>query len=553
MLKNKRFRAGIFISCILLLAGSQKGLAQEISVRTNVLWDAVAEPNLGFELQTGEHWSVGVDAGLKAWPRWLAWDWDSNNPTHWRNFAVVPEVRYYVSEVFRGFFTGADFIYTHYNIGAVEFPLGLYPETKDNRLQGSWWAGGAFVGWAWWPWQHWRLELEAGAAVGLAAYDRYDCPHCGTKLSEERKVGVVPKLALNVAYNPVSRNKHAERKASRMVMSGRDTLTVLNPPVAFVVQLKDIASPKTRPDSLSEYNHWVIPIEKYRPLDYNARPGRDSLMYVNFPLDSDVLKRSYGRNAKVLDQLQQAIELVRDARTTDEFLVSVVGLASIEGPQERNDTLAVRRARAVAAYLQSRTGLPARNFEVTGKGEAWDWFKAQLEAIPEGGEGLSKEEVSALLDIIRTEPDPDVRERKMKAAPQTYRKVVDGLLADQRSSGYIRVYYGNRPDDVTEKWNGKVSALLKEKQYRAAVEAVQGDEALRQRVREDPEAANAYAVALFFDALDKRNEAQEQEALQLLEKAAGTGCENAAHNLEGARKYGPARKEYEAWREVMNE
>lgn len=211
MLKGKYLTITLLCALTLTLLKPCETGAQEISLRTNLLWDAVSEPNLGLEWQTGEHWSVGVDAGLKAWPRWLAWDWDQQNPTHWRNFAVVPEVRYYVKEVFQGMFFGADALYTHYNVGNVPTPFHMYPEVENYRLQGSFWAGGLFAGYAWWPWQHWRLELEAGAAVGLAAYDRFECAHCGTKLAEERRVGVVPKLALNVAYNPVSREKHKAR------------------------------------------------------------------------------------------------------------------------------------------------------------------------------------------------------------------------------------------------------------------------------------------------------------------------------------------------------
>ena len=248
MLKSKWFGAGFLVSCILLL-GSLKGSAQEVSVRTNLLWDGVAEPNIGLELQTGEHWSVGVDGGLKAWPRWLAWDWDNADATHWRNFAVVPEVRYYLKQVFQGFFAGADAVYTHYNVANVTFPFGLYPDAKNNRLQGSYWGGGLFAGYAWWPWEHWRLEVEAGAAIGLAAYDRYECPHCGTKQAEERKVGVVPKLAVNVAWNPVGKSKRTSHSA---VLSGRDTITVLTPPVAFVVHLQEVKTPETEPDRLMQ-------------------------------------------------------------------------------------------------------------------------------------------------------------------------------------------------------------------------------------------------------------------------------------------------------------
>jgi outer membrane protein OmpA-like peptidoglycan-associated protein len=519
--------------------------AQEVSIRTNLAWDAVSEPNLGLELQTGEHWSVGVDAGLKAWPRWLAWDWDQTDDVHWRNFAVVPEVRYYLKEVFQGFFAGADAIYTHFNVGDVQFPFGLYPDAKNYRLQGSFWGGGLFAGYAWWPWQHWRLELEAGAAMGLAAYDRYDCPHCGTKLGEDRKVGVVPKLAVNIAYNPVSKEKHQARKPSQVVVSARDTITVLTPPVAFVVQLRDVMAPQTQPDRLSNDNDWVIPIEKYRPLDYLTRPGRDSLMYVTFEVDSDVLKPEFGNNAKVLDQLQKAIETIRDAETTDELLVSVVGLASIEGSQERNDTLSVHRAKAVADYLRAKTFVGKKHFEAIGKGEAWDWFKAQLEADPAASQKL--------LDIVNNEPNADAREQKIKADPKLYKEVKEKYLADQRNSGYIRIYYSNKPDAATEKLNGSVTALLKAKRYHDAVRTVESDPALLARVEADAEAANAYGIALYFTALDNKDEAAEQRAVGLLEKAARMGSDAARHNLKGIETYGPARKEYEAWKEIINE
>ena len=533
------------LTVVFSIAGSVPLYSQDFSIRTNLLWDAVSEPNLGVEFPVGEHWSVGGDFGLKAWPRWLAWDWDNTNPTHWRNFAVVPEVRYYLNEVYQGFFAGADALYTHYNVGAVPTPFHMYPEVEQYRLQGSYWAGGLFVGYAWWPWQHWRLELEAGAAVGLAAYDRYDCPHCGTKLAEERKVGVVPKLALNVAYNPVSKDKHQARRASQVVVSGRDTITVLTPPVVFTVHLTDVQAPETKPDRLAKENNWVIPIEKYRPLDYLTRPGRDSLMYVTFEVDSDVLKPEFGNNAKVLDQLQNAIEVIRDAQTTDELLISVVGLASIEGPQDRNDTLSVHRAKAVAEYLNQKTFVSKRCFETLGKGEAWDWFKAQLDADSNASEKLR--------DIVYNEPDADARERKIKADAKLYKEVKDKYLRDQRNSGYIRIYYSNLPDAPTQKWNSSVMELLKGKNYSQAVRMVENDPALMARVKADPEAANAYGIALYFTALDAKDEAREKEAIGLVEKAARMGSEAARQNLKGIETYGPARKEYEAWKELMNE
>lgn len=43
---------------------------QGISVRTNLLWDGAAEPNLGLEVPVGRRLSPGLDAGFKSWPRW---------------------------------------------------------------------------------------------------------------------------------------------------------------------------------------------------------------------------------------------------------------------------------------------------------------------------------------------------------------------------------------------------------------------------------------------------------------------------------------------------
>ena len=74
-------RAAFFVWTVLLLtlsAGRAEaqgeterfpGRSEDWNLRTNLLWAATAEPNLGFELAVGEHWTVGGNFGLKAWPR----------------------------------------------------------------------------------------------------------------------------------------------------------------------------------------------------------------------------------------------------------------------------------------------------------------------------------------------------------------------------------------------------------------------------------------------------------------------------------------------------
>ena len=531
-------------------ANQQAASWSGVSLKTNLLWWGAAEPNIGLEFPVGKHVSLEVDGGLKTWPRWLPWDTDNvDNTHHWRNFAVVPEARYYFDQVYDGFFIGADALYTHFNVGNVKFPFGLYPETQDHRVQGSFWAGGLLAGYSLWWGRHLRIEAQAGVAAGLAAYDRFDCDHCGTKTDEIRKPAVVPKLALSMAWNPVVRDKRPQYGTVTQLLSGRDTLTVLTPPVAFVVHLSGVKAPETTGDRLAGKNNWVIPIEKYRPLDYLTRPGRDSILYVQFPVSSGVLDRDYAHNNPTLNVLTDAITAICADERTEEILISVVGLASIEGPAELNDTLSVRRARAVADELNAQTGVSRRLFEVIGKGEAWDWFREQVSARPEG---FSAEEIAELEKVL-TFPDPDLREKLLKTNQPLYNKVAQQLLADQRNAGYIRVYYGNAPDPATEKFNGEVMDLIKAKRYAEAVRMVEADPTLLACSLADPEAMNALGVARYFTALDEADVPAEQKALELLRRAAELGSDAASQNLEGAKVYGPARKEYEAWQAIMKE
>ena len=104
-----------------------------------------------------------------------------------------------------------------------------------------------------------------------------------------------------------------------------------------------------------------------------------------------------------------------------------------------------------------------------------------------------------------------------------YKKVRSHLLGDQRNAGYIRVYYNNVPNPGTEKLNGPIYELLKAKKYHKAVNEIKADAAVMDLVKQDSEAANAYGVALYFVALDNKDEAAEREAIGLLQKAAAQG------------------------------
>ena len=191
-----------FLFCGLFLCGlPQKAASQNVSIRTNLLYDATATPNLAMEFQLGEHFSLGLNGGLKPWPRWLAWDWDQENPVKWRHLSVAPEFRWYPRTAFDGWFLGVNALYLHYNAGKLQFPFGLYPALRDSRLQGDFYGGGLSGGYSWYLSAHFRLELELGLQAGYYKATQYECPHCGKELGTPSGVGLIPKLGVNIAYD----------------------------------------------------------------------------------------------------------------------------------------------------------------------------------------------------------------------------------------------------------------------------------------------------------------------------------------------------------------
>ena len=192
--------------------------AQTLALRTNLLYDATLSPNLGVEVRLDSTWSAGINVGFNAW------DIDKSKNKKWRHLLVSPNVRHYFghkrdslcvygyakdgaygilrdSVVTRRmqYFEG-NLIYSHYNVGNAKIPFGLYSAIKDRRLQGDLLALGAKYGYAWILARDWRIEAEAGVAVGYAWFKEYDCDHCGTYYGKGDRIFLLPQLGVNVVY-----------------------------------------------------------------------------------------------------------------------------------------------------------------------------------------------------------------------------------------------------------------------------------------------------------------------------------------------------------------
>ena len=194
-----RVIAMLFLLTTQQIAKAQSPLGEEVrqprvALRTNLLYDATLTPNLGLDVRVDSAWTVGLLAGVNAW------DIDKEKNKKWRHALFSIRARKYRDSLFHKGYYEADVIYSHYNVGNTKIPFGLYSAVKDRRLQGDLIALGGKYGYSWILSRTWRIEAEAGVAVGYAWFKEYDCDHCGTYYGKGDRIFLLPQLGVNVVY-----------------------------------------------------------------------------------------------------------------------------------------------------------------------------------------------------------------------------------------------------------------------------------------------------------------------------------------------------------------
>lgn len=185
----------VFVVMLISLMSSQKVAAQKVALRNNLLYDATLTPNLGADIRLDSIWTVGAIVGLNAW------DIDKDKNKKWRHLLIEPNVRRWLNRSpFSKSYLEGDLIYSHFNVGNTTIPFSLYDAVKEKRLQGDLFALGGKFGYSWILARTWRVEAEAGLAIGYAWFKEYDCPTCGTYLGEGDRIFLLPQLGINVVY-----------------------------------------------------------------------------------------------------------------------------------------------------------------------------------------------------------------------------------------------------------------------------------------------------------------------------------------------------------------
>ena len=497
----------LFLSCNIA-----DTFAQQVTISNNLLYDAWLTPNLRVGLRMAPHWSVGLTGGYRPWPS------DDNATRKYRHLLISPSVRYWKDSVNVHHFWGANLIYSHYNVGGITFPFGLYKSVRNERREGDLFALGVFYGHSWPLNRYWNIEALIGAAMGYTQYDRYECVHCGKKLGREKKLFGMPQAAINIVYNIPGRPAKTLPTEEPVVVAPPTPAPEPEPFVPFIHAVPDNTG---RAGQLQKDNPVLAHMSQYRPYDRTRimRKEKDAL-YVYFPVAKSELHAEFRENEPVLKRIVDISSQIMADTTSSVKVIQIVGLASIEGSIAGNERLAKDRALALQHYMQDRIQISDSLFETVGGGEAWAEFRDQLEELVATDSPQSKE-LQQAIDVIDAESNLNVREQKLRKlnGGKTWKYLRENVLKDQRNSGYIRIYYDYVPDKAAKVIN-EASELLTTDCIDCYHEALQ----LLLTVRDDERAQNALGTAYWLCG-------QQHEALQCFRRAAASGNADAKENL----------------------
>ncbi|MBR1667399.1 MAG: DUF3575 domain-containing protein [Bacteroidaceae bacterium] len=504
---------GKFALLLLLLGAGQKALGQQhIAVRNNLCYDLSGTPNLGFDMRISPHWTWGMNAGYRPWPT------DDNKEKKWRHLLLAPELRHWNDSVFHRTYWGLNLIYSHYNVGGVKFPLGMYKSVRDHRLQGDLAAIGAFYGRTWRLNSWFRLEAELGVGIGYAWAKKYDCPHCGAYLGRDDKPFLVPKLAVNLVLD--------HKKKEQPIVPPPIVEPVEPPTPEEPVLAVSRVRPATVSDRLLADNPVLAEYKDYIPYDQTRILRKEKgALFVHFPLGSSDLQHDYRDNAATLDRIIDITQQIVADTASNVRLIQIIGLASIEGAVKGNETLAANRAEALKRYIQQHVSTPDSIYELANGGEAWTELRDQINDAIHDTE-VSPAHAAALREaiaLIDSEPDLTRREQRLRQlnGGNTFRYIFENLLPQQRNSGYLRIYFDRVPDRQAEIIN-QASELIGQEHYQEAL-------TLLKTVSTDERAQNALGVALYMTG-------QKEQAMQCFRRAAANGNADAQRNLRELEK-----------------
>lgn len=187
----------IILLAIVLLGGSSL-FAQKVALKSNILSDALLNPNMAVEFTVAPKWTVDLSGEFNLW--------NLSHGRRWKHWVAQPEARYWFCDRFAGHFLGAHLLGGQYNVAGINVPMNFlgtdFRKIKDFKYQG-WFAGaGVAYGYDWVLSKHINLEAELGIGWTYTRFDKFRCSECGYKLESDKPHNYfgVTKAAINLVY-----------------------------------------------------------------------------------------------------------------------------------------------------------------------------------------------------------------------------------------------------------------------------------------------------------------------------------------------------------------
>lgn len=170
--------------------------AQQVALKTNLLYWGTTTPNLAVEIATGESTTLDIQGSYN--PFRLSGKQSNKKLRHWM---VMPEWRMWACEKYEGRFLGIHGFFSSYNAGNVHLPFGIFSGLKDHRYEGHAVGVGAGYGYQWQLSPHWNIEAQFALGYAYMDHKIYECHRCGEYIRKGHKHYVGPtKIGLSFVY-----------------------------------------------------------------------------------------------------------------------------------------------------------------------------------------------------------------------------------------------------------------------------------------------------------------------------------------------------------------
>ena len=123
---RKKFYIILIISICLFVSRQDKACAQELAVKSNLLYDLTATLNVGTEWRIADLYTIGLSVNYNPWT------YGENKKM--KQLLFTPEARRYFEDAFMGWFAGVHAFYGWYNWSMLNNRQKL--QLNDSNLGG---------------------------------------------------------------------------------------------------------------------------------------------------------------------------------------------------------------------------------------------------------------------------------------------------------------------------------------------------------------------------------------------------------------------------------